>query len=62
MINKVENLRIEHKTSKAKLAREIGISKSQYYNYINGASLPYEVFEKIIEYFGYKVVIVKELK
>ena len=57
MINTIENLREKEGLSKAKLAREVGISLKQYYNYLNGSSIPFTVVEDLLNVFGLKLII-----
>lgn len=59
MISKIEKLR--GKISKAEVCRMAGISKAQYYNYLKGANIPYNVVERIINGLGYKLTVIKEI-
>lgn len=57
MIDKIEKLRNRHKLSKAKLARLSGISTKQYYNYLNGAKLPCDIAESLLNSMSYTLAI-----
>ena len=59
MIDKIESLR--GKMSKAQLCRLSDISLSQYYNYLKGSQVPYNVIERMINALGYKLIIIKEV-
>lgn len=61
MIQKIEKLRLEQGISKAKLARCVGISLKQYYNYIDTNNIPYNVVDRIITELGFKLVIIKDI-
>lgn len=59
MIETIEKLRV--KQSKASIARMGNISLSQYYNYLNGAEMPFKVVDNIIKGLGYKLTVIKEI-
>ena len=62
MINTIEKMRIKENYSKARLARELGISTKQYYNYLNGSEIPYKIVENVCKLFGYEIAIVIKLE
>lgn len=63
MIKKIEEIRSKQKPflSKAKLAKESGISKSMYYRYVDNNNAPYKVVERMLKVLGLKLVVVLEV-
>lgn len=59
MIKTIEALRIEQKISKTELANSANVSKAMYYKYLNGSSIPVEVFKRFLNYLGYDLMITK---
>lgn len=60
MIKLIETLRIEQRISKAELSRNVSVSTQMYYKYLNGSSLPVDVFKKMLEYLGYDLRAIKK--
>lgn len=60
MIKLIETLRIEQRISKAELSRNAWVSTQMYYKYLNGSSLPVEVFKKMLDYLGYDLRAIKK--
>lgn len=62
MIENIEKLRIEAKISKAKLARDCGISAQMYSRYLNGSQISAETYNKMVKALGYDLIIAKVFK
>lgn len=60
MIKVIEALRIEQKKSKTELAVNSDVSTQMYYKYLNGSSLPVDVFKKMLSCLGYDLTAIKK--
>lgn len=60
MVKKIESIRISNKVSKSALIKGIGVSRSQYYKYLEGGYVPYDVVERAFDYLGYKLVLIRK--
>ena len=59
-IDTIEKIRKKNKCSISKLCRGSGVSRDKYYRWLRGREPGVTEFNKMIDYFGLKIVIVWE--
>ena len=57
----IENERISQGLSEALLCKISGVSKSNYYNYLDGSEPPFKAIDKLIRGLGFELMPVKVL-
>lgn len=61
MIEKIEKLRRLHKVYKSDLCKACGVSAKMYGYYLTSGSIPLDKAEKMLEYMGYELAVIRTL-